>query len=118
MATDRVLRLERWGVPYGYEEREWTPASEEELSTIIQTLDKESSAILVVESGDDWLTMSASEGRFSVMVRFGEESPFDLVGDVGAYTFRTQRAISATSTTLSCQARTGTRGCARILPYW
>jgi hypothetical protein len=82
MAGDRVLRLERWGLPHGYDEREWACASEQELIEVIRSLAYEHSAILFIEIGDKVMGINANEGRFSVGLQFNEDTAFDLLGSI------------------------------------
>lgn len=85
MTPQRIVHVARWGAPYGYEESSFIPQTADDLVAAIQALTHEPGAELIIREHEEenWplLTISASDGRFSVGYQASETVAFDLIGD-------------------------------------
>ncbi len=78
--TDCSLILERWGVPFLYEEQEWMPNTLEEITETITGLSSETSAVLYINLSGYRLDINASNDLYSIGIQLPTGRYFEFVG--------------------------------------
>jgi hypothetical protein len=78
------ITVERWVLPYSYEERSLFLASSNELLAAIRNLETEERASVHLEIDDRYLIIDISAARFAVWLQLAEGEYFNKVGDADA----------------------------------